>query len=190
VNGLESALADLATFLDESRVPYMVIGGYASLLWGRPRLTRDLDVTVSVPEPAWGEFIARVGERYVLRLTDALAFAHSTRVIPAATRSGVPVDLLLAGLPYEEEAIARSRPVEVAGVTVRVCAPEDLILHKLVSERPRDREDVEAVIVRQGGALDLGYIGPRLRELATTLERPDMLDLYRACLRRAGLAES
>ena len=60
-------------------------------------------------------------------------------------------------------------------------------MRKLVSERPRDREDVEGVILRRRGALDRTYLDPKVRELARGLERPEIIDFYRACLVRAGL---
>jgi hypothetical protein len=34
--------------LDKSEVPYMVIGGQAVLLYGEPRLTRDIDITLGI----------------------------------------------------------------------------------------------------------------------------------------------
>ena len=96
------------------------------------------------------------------------------------------MDLILAGLPYEEQAIARAREVMVAGVPVRICAAEDLILHKLVSERARDHEDVEGVILRQAAALDRAYLDPWVERLARGLERPSIQDFYRTCLKKAG----
>ena len=78
----------------------------------------------------------------------------------------------------------------VAGTNVRLCAAEDLVLHKLASERPRDREDVEGVIVRQAGALDREYLDPLVSDLAGALERSEIVEFYRACLRKAGLRDT
>ena len=50
MNLLEAALLDVSGYLSEQRVPYMVIGGFANLHWGRSRLTEDLDPTVHVTE--------------------------------------------------------------------------------------------------------------------------------------------
>jgi hypothetical protein len=47
---LQAALLDLAAFLDERRLPYMVIGGFANLHWGVERFTRDIDITVEVTD--------------------------------------------------------------------------------------------------------------------------------------------
>ncbi|GAF75408.1 unnamed protein product, partial [marine sediment metagenome] len=42
----EEILAKLARALDKNNIPYMIIGGQAVLLYGEPRLTRDIDVTL------------------------------------------------------------------------------------------------------------------------------------------------
>ncbi len=97
------------------------------------------------------------------------------------------MDLVLAGIPYEEAAIHRAVPVEVAGRPVRFCTAEDLILHKLASSRARDRDDARGVIVTQGPALDRTYLDPRVRQLAGGLEQPEVAEFYRDCLRAANL---
>jgi len=65
---------------------------------------------------------------------------------------------------------------------VRFCTAEDLILHKVVSERPRDRQDAEEVVRRRAAELDRGYLDPRVRELADLLQRPAIWDDYQAWL--------
>ena len=165
----------------------MVIGGFANLYWGRPRLTQDVDVTIQVPESGWPGFLTRVGERFRVLSRDPIAFARETRVVPVATRSaGVRVDLVFAGLPYEEAAIRRATRVDIAGTSVRLCTAEDLVLHKLASKRPRDLDDVEGVILRQGRALDRSYLDPLVSELAAILGRPEIESFYSSCLRKAG----
>jgi hypothetical protein len=44
----EELHAGLATKLDEHHLPYMIIGGQAVLLYGEPRLTKDIDITLGV----------------------------------------------------------------------------------------------------------------------------------------------
>jgi hypothetical protein len=98
----------------------------------------------------------------------------------------VPVDLIFAALPYEEEAIARARPIKLKSGTVPVCAPEDLILHKIVSQRARDREDIEGVFRYRHAELDYEYLDPRVEELADALSDRSMLDWYRGLRERWG----
>ena len=45
---IEQLLHKIAQSLDEKNIPYMIIGGQAVLLYGSPRLTRDIDITLGV----------------------------------------------------------------------------------------------------------------------------------------------
>jgi len=40
---IEKFIKRTAQCLDRQKIPYMIIGGQAVLLYGRPRLTRDID---------------------------------------------------------------------------------------------------------------------------------------------------
>ncbi len=45
---LSALLARIGSTLKAHNVPYMVIGGHAAILYGEPRLTRDVDITVGL----------------------------------------------------------------------------------------------------------------------------------------------
>jgi hypothetical protein len=99
-------------------------------------------------------------------------------VLPVQTRDGTPVDLVFAGLPFEHTAIARAPSIEVGGYPVRVCTPEDLIVLKIISTRPRDHEDIRSVVRRQGPRLDRSCLDPIVAELAEALAQPDLQAFY------------
>ena len=185
--GLETALAGVARLLDGLRIPYMVIGGFAVTVWGQPRFTADLDMTIqcSVPEQT---LIERLLRSLTSLVADPVRFVQERRVLPARTSEGIAVDIVFAGLPYEVTAIERAVPVEVAGYSVRICTAEDLIVHKIISSRPRDREDVLGIVRRQGNRLDRSYLAPIVRELATALDQPDIPDFYHSLWEQRGSA--
>ena len=57
--------------------------------------------------------------------------------------------------------LRRDVTVEVAGVSITVANPEDLIVYKLIADRARDREDILAIVrtqTRGGRALDWAYV--------------------------------
>ena len=82
-------------------------------------------------------------------------------------------------LPYETEATERAVQMEIEGVKLPVCAAEDLIIHKAISERERDWLDIEGVLLRQRDKLDQYYIETWLGEFARGLDRPEILSRYR-----------
>jgi hypothetical protein len=184
----EQSLGELAALLDELRVPYMVIGGMANAVWGEPRATLDIDVTVWVPEPQIGEVIDALAARLEVLVDEPRRFVADTRVLPLRGPRGVRVDLVFGLLSFEAEAIRRARAVEVGGTSVRFCTAEDLVLHKIISSRPRDLDDARGVVVRQAGVLDLGYLEPRVAELAASLDQPEIAARWQAWKRAAGLA--
>ncbi len=186
MNPLEATLIELAETFSRLRVRYMVIGGLASLQWGRARLTYDVDVTVAVDEPALEGLLAALAPRIEPLLPDAMAFAREASVVPMESSVGVRVDLVIAALDYELEAISRAAVLDIQGHSVRFATAEDLILHKIVSERARDAEDIEGIVARQRGKLDLDYLRPRVASLAQALERPQMLAEFERLVRGAG----
>ena len=183
MNALERAVGSLARFLEAARVPYMVIGGIANLVWGEPRSTLDVDATVLVDEAAWPALVVKLRKRFRVIPKAPLAFVRQTHVLPVETVDGVRIDLIWAQLPYEHRAIARATTEEVAGHRVRVCRPEDLIIHKIVSERPKDREDVRAIVRHQGRRLDRRYLTQTVRALSRALDQPELLTFLNACFR-------
>ena len=186
MNGLSRAVLDLTGFLESNRIPYMVIGGFANLIWGNPRLTQDVDVTVSVAEAAWPHFVSEVTARYRPTVVEPLEFVRRTRVLPIVCEEDVNADLIFAALPFEDQAIARAVAIPLEGGSVRICTAEDLILHKVISDRPRDQEDVEGVLIRQRGKLDLDYLRPRVVELAKGLDRPEIAEKFAETMKRTG----
>lgn len=166
----------------------MLIGGIANLVWGEPRTTVDLDITVDVGQGGTGEFLAVARQCGEPLADDPADLAERGRVVPIRTHGGVRVDFVLATLPFELDAIQRAARVPVAGVEVRVCTAEDLIVMKAVSQRPRDHEDILGVLRRQGEALDLTRLDRTLEALAADLEQPELADRWHEAKRAAGLA--
>lgn len=177
MNSIERVVAQVVDFLELRQVPYMVFGALAVLVWGKPRVTQDVDFKVEAGDGL--ELLGACASVFRIRVVDGPRFVAETAVIPILVgETDMPVDLVLASLPYESAAIRRARDTQIGGRTVKVCSPEDLILHKIVSERPRDLEDVAGIVHRQGEALDRSYLEPRIRELATAFARPEIWEIY------------
>ena len=44
----EKLLVSIAKQFDKHNIPYIIIGGQAVLLYGEPRLTKDIDITIGL----------------------------------------------------------------------------------------------------------------------------------------------
>ncbi len=109
------------------------------------------------------------------RVDDAVAFALEHRVLPLTVPGGGEADVSL-GLPgYEEDVVARTVEYDLGeGRRVRLCAAEDLIIHKALAGRAQDVTDIEGIVTRQGHALDIAYIRRWLAELARAADDPEV----------------
>jgi len=181
MNSLEESLLRIARILKANKIPYMVIGGVANLFWGVPRATLDIDITIQVPEDSQTVLITKMKRNYKLRISNPISFVQRTNVLPLEDKSGVRVDLIFAKLPYEIKAIRRSKRMRIHGESVQICSPEDLVVHKIISDRPKDREDVRGIISSVGKKLNRRYLDPIIKELAKELVRPEILKYYHSC---------
>jgi hypothetical protein len=183
------ALRALCDGLHALNVPWMIIGGVAVIAHGVPRFTADVDATVSAPqEPLERVFDVFAQNGIVPRIADALAFARDRQVVLLRHEpSGVDLDVSLAWLPFELDAIGRSEVIDYAGVSIRVPRPDDLVIYKLVAARPRDLDDVERLLLLHGPSLDVGRIVATVREFAEVLEDPGRIDALERLLKKTGL---
>ncbi len=85
MSALEQALISVSRLLNAEEAPYMVIGGIANLVWGVPRATMDVGVTVWVEEERIPTLIDRLGEHLRLLPEEPVAFVERTRVLAAET---------------------------------------------------------------------------------------------------------
>ena len=187
MDDLSIALGRVADALDRTGIPYMVIGGLANLVWGEPRTTMDLDFTVDAGRLGTDGILRVAKEMGELLAEDPADVAERGRLVPVRTPEGVRVDLVLATLPFELEAIGRARVVDVAGTEARVCAPEDLIVMKSVSTRARDHDDVVGILRRRRSDLRLEELDRTIESLAADLGDAQIGERWRAARRAAGL---
>ena len=183
---LFDAALELQRFFAEKEWRFCIIGGIAVMRWGEPRFTRDVDATLLSDFGSEGRFISEILARFSGRITDAADFAMRNRVLLFKSSNGVPIDVSLGGLPFEESCIEGATDFEFEpGCVLRTCSAEDLVVMKLFAGRERDWLDVQSVADRMGERLDWDYIEAQLAPLADLKEDPTpMAQLERLKKRR------
>ncbi len=76
--------------LRKGGIPYMIIGGQAVLLYGEPRLTKDIDVTLGIGVKELNRLKAilpRMGLEALIK--DVVQFVQKTMVLPTRERRSV-----------------------------------------------------------------------------------------------------
>ncbi len=169
--------------LEALGVPYMLVGSYASNLYGKPRSSFDADIVIQIAPEQVGPL--------------AEAFRHDFAVEPDSLRCDlqegrvtnlIPYDALfkvdlvpLRGTSFAKEEFRRRRRVQALGRTLWVASAEDVILFKLHWHRrgggvsDRQIEDARDVYEVQKAMLDEAY----LTRWADDLGVRDLLDRIR-----------
>lgn len=135
---------DLLIALNDAEARYLLVGGHAVGLHGRPRATKDFDLwieaTVTNAERvfrALDAFGAPVG---AVRATDFATPGHGFRMGSPPFR--IELLTMVSGLDFAEAWTRRESHV-LDGVPCFVISREDLIANKRAAGRPQDLADVD-----------------------------------------------
>jgi hypothetical protein len=160
---------------------WYVFGAQAVILYGVPRLSADVDVTLALLPDAPELFAADMETAgFTLRVDDP-DFVRRTRVMPFVhVPTGMPLDIVLAGSGLEEDFLGRARPVDLGGTTIPVIDLGDLIVAKVLAGRPKDLDDVAALWRLHREGVDAGRIRRTLGLLEEALSQSDLLPAFDA----------
>jgi len=135
-------LQDVFKSFQQHEVRYIVIGGVASVLYGVPRVTFDLDILIeATTENAERLLIALVEAGFgTATLTNAEdVVAHEITVFNDRVR--IDVQTSTPGVSFED-AWLRRKTITYQGQDFYILSKEDLIASKRASGRQVDIEDV------------------------------------------------
>jgi predicted nucleotidyltransferase len=184
---LLTALAALQRALDETGAPSMIIGGIAVIGRGVPRDTSDIDAAV------WGyaiepeDLLAVLAKHDMLpREEDPIGIARQLHMVLVKHQpTGVTLDISLAWLPFEREAMSRASEVDFGGVPIRTATPEDLIVYKATAWRDRDRADIHRLLTLHGRTIDVERVLEHVRQIADVMDEPERAVIIEQMIREA-----
>lgn len=156
---LVATLDDARDALDDAGIPFLVMGGIASAILGRPRWTRDIDLFVRLEDAS-----------SALEHLDAAGFdthVEHPHWLAKASRGPIVVDVISRShgdILLDDEMLGRAVEAPFKGRSVRLVPPEDLVVMKAVAaseDTPRYWYDAIGIIGR--ATLDWDYLVRRAR---------------------------
>lgn len=147
--------------LDAARIPYMLTGSYALAFYTTPRMTRDLDLVVSLDKDDTDAVVKIFEADFYVDADDVRTAVLSQRQFNLMhLKSGIKVDLIIRkSQEYRQVEFARRREATLAGVKTWIVTREDLILSKLVwskdSGSELQRRDVRSLM---DDSVDRAYV--------------------------------
>lgn len=153
------ALKQILPTLNRSSIPYVIIGGVASGILGRPRATLDIDILVgggSVGLSKISSLLERKGGAKVKSFLETNPLLQGSMI---RMRFGpIHVDLMCSRDHHDQVTLRRRKKISAFGTRVFLPKPEDLMLLKMKTGRDRDLSDCTGIFEAQKNRLDLKYL--------------------------------
>jgi hypothetical protein len=145
---------------------YFVTGSTATIFYGEPRFTNDIDVVVELSEPDVVGFCAQfpLDQFYVSEAAAIDAVRRKSQFNIIHPGSGLKVDVIIPqAVPFNQSRFARARRVHpTADFDASFASPEDAIIKKMEYYREGGSEkhlrDITGVLKTNPGQIDLAYI--------------------------------
>lgn len=155
-----------AQSLDRLRIPYALVGSFASGVWGESRFTQDIDLLIELSLDQVTLLCREFPESdfYVSEAAARAAVAEHGQFNVIHPASGNKIDFMIAG--KSSWTIAqfkrRRRMLLMPDQEIDVAAPEDVILGKLMYYKEGGSEkhlrDITGILTISGDAVDRDYI--------------------------------
>lgn len=134
MSGVRDFLARLVVVLDDSKIPYMLTGSFASTFHGTPRATQDLDLVIDADEERLAVLLGSLepSEYYFSdeAARQALRRRGQFNIIDMA--SGWKADLILRkDREFSREEFRRRMSGRILETTVAIATAEDTVIAKL-----------------------------------------------------------
>ena len=163
---LAELLRRVAAALEALDIPYFVTGSMATIAYGEPRFTRDIDVVVRLEKQDIGRLRSEFPEEEFYLSPEAAgeAIEHSGQFNILHPGSGLKIDPMVAGSgEFDACRFSRLRKLQIGPSSEAAFAsPEDVIIKKLEyyrqGESDKHLRDIAGVVKVMGDALDRGYI--------------------------------
>ena len=143
---MNSDFKDLLRFLDEEKVSYMIVGGYAVIHHSQPRYTKDLDIWIK-PSLENADSLMRVFEKFGIPLMGLTRedFAEvGTQLNLGVEPNQIDLLTVIPGLDFDQ-AWKNHVTTDAEGFPIHYLGKSDLITAKKTAARPQDLADIEEI---------------------------------------------
>jgi hypothetical protein len=170
----------MADFFEAENIPYRVVGSMASMIYGEPRFTNDVDMVADIPMGKVSQFCNafQPPEYYVSESAIREAIQKRFQFNLLHPQSGLKVDIII---PHNTDyaLVAASRVLRKSSkgeYDALFGSPEDVILNKLIYFQlgggvgEKHLRDIAGILKLQKENLDLKYLDEWAARLGVSAE--------------------
>ena len=142
---------DFFVLLNENKVEYMLIGGYAVSFYGYPRFTGDIDIWINNTKRNAEKVLNSMSEFGIpvkkIKIEDLTSNEPMNGLYFGKEPFRIDIITALENLSFKES-YKSIKKIKVNKVTIKVISKTDLIKNKIKSGRYKDLADVEGMRLR------------------------------------------
>jgi hypothetical protein len=163
-------------------IPYLVTGSVASMAYGEPRLTNDIDIVAGITLSHIPALVASFPEKeYYIdeeMIRDAILRIGQFNIIHP--ESGLKVDVIIKqDIPFDQSRFERVRKIYPGPYAADFASPEDVIIKKMeyykMGGSEKHLRDITGIFKISGESLDRDYIS----QWATKLNLEEIWDMLK-----------
>jgi len=177
-------LEELAGILEELRIPYFVTGSVATIAYGEPRFTNDIDIVVQLfpiqIDPLCQAFSSDDFYISIEAVVDAVTRRGQFNILHPS--SGLKIDVMVADdSDFNQSRFTRTRQLQISPHRkAEFASPEDVIIKKLAFYREGGSDkhirDIRGVLAVLGENIERSYIESWVTKLGLSREWSIVLD--------------
>jgi hypothetical protein len=178
-------LQKVAEVFEGNQIQYLVTGAIASVAYGEPRLTNDIDIVAAMKEEHVPGLLKAFpsDEFYVSEEAMKEAIRHQGQFNIIHPSSGLKVDVIIRkDTEFDRSRFSRIRRIQPAeSYQANFASPEDVIIKKMEYYREGGSEkhlrDITGILKVSGEEIDCAYIDHWARRL-------DLIEIWEAIQER------
>jgi hypothetical protein len=161
--------------LNKNQIDYFVTGSVASIVYGEPRLTHDIDLVIFLQKDQIDKFVKAfpIEEFYcppVEIIQKELNRAAQGHINLIHHKTGFKADIYFAGNEeLHQWAIKKIQQIEFEGITINIAPPEYVILMKLKyykeGEAQKQLTDINGIISNSGDLIDFLFLKDKINKM-------------------------
>ncbi len=168
----------VCSYLNESEIEYVIVGGVAVMYHGVPRTTVDIDLILQIEDGEVPSFVQFLYSKGFAATTDDLRVAlkdksHSTVFYGDSL---LRLDIQGVNSLFDRMTLERALTVELFNSTIKLGTAEDTLINKILFQGEQDLRDALGIFSRKQQELDIDYI-------ESTCKKLNILDKWKTFLK-------
>ena len=154
-NSLINALKIVCTYLNDKKIPYVIVGGISVVAWGRSRTTDDIDIILDHRLLNVTDFVSYLTENnFFADLHDFQGFETKDHCTIFFKDDLFRIDIIGIYNQDNQISVDQSVLIEFFDIKIKIDNPASLIAHKLLFNSEQDIEDAYAILIRLDNKID------------------------------------